>query len=494
MAEVARTKPDIPPNAPVEDAAPDGNRARALRRTAAFSVGAAVFLVVIKLVAGIAADSVGLVASAADSVADLAVATLTMLAVRYSLRPPDRGHNYGHGKAEHLAALGESALLVLVSLALGFESIRRLLAATTPEVETAWWAFAVLGVVLVVDSSRAILSRRAAKRWNSPAMASNALHFASDFASTIAVLIGLLLVAAGEPRGDAAAALLVAGFVMVAAIRLLIRASAVLMDKAPVHALETVNSALDNVDVGVRRVRIRQAADKFFVDAVVASRPDAGLAEAHADADAVEEAIHDALPGADVIVHVEPDLGDADIRERATAAALALPGVREIHNVRVLRVGDAYELSLHAKMPRDMPLPEAHAAVEQLEQGIMAGVSEIRAVHTHIEPLTEPSTAELPADTEVRAARSAVCDVALEVTGHPAGDVEFRDGPRGRVAFVEARMDPGLSLLLAHRQAGEIESKVRRRCPELAEVVVHSEPADIDADVNVDGQPGPEAE
>ena len=105
----------------------DAPGARAEQRTAtAASVAAAVFLVTVKLVTGLVTGSLAFIAEAAHSATDLVAALLTFFAVRVAVRPPDREHHYGHGKAEHLAALGESAFLMLVSLFIGYESIRRL--------------------------------------------------------------------------------------------------------------------------------------------------------------------------------------------------------------------------------------------------------------------------------------------------------------------------------------------------------------------------------
>ena len=72
-------------------------------------------LLVLKLVTGLATHSLGFLAEAAHSGTDLAAATLTLLALRVAVRPPDRDHPYGHGKAEHLAALAEGTVLVVVS-------------------------------------------------------------------------------------------------------------------------------------------------------------------------------------------------------------------------------------------------------------------------------------------------------------------------------------------------------------------------------------------
>src|SRR5690349_10389306 len=206
------------------------------QRVAVLSVFAAVFLVTVKLATGLVTGSLGLLAEAAHSGTDLVAALLTLYAVRIAVRPADEEHNYGHGKAEHLAALGESTFLMLVSAFLAYQAVARLAAATAHHVDTTWWSFLVLALVIAVDASRAIVSRRAARRHHSAALASNALHFASDLGGSLAVLVGLVFVALGEPRADSIAALIVGGIVLVAATRLARQSIAVLMDRADADA------------------------------------------------------------------------------------------------------------------------------------------------------------------------------------------------------------------------------------------------------------------
>src|SRR3954451_6168230 len=184
--------------------------AAAQMRTALFSVMAAVFLVAVKLGTGLVTGSLCLLAEAAHSGTDFVAALLTLFAVRVAVRPADREHHYGHGKAEHLAALGESAVLMLVSAFIVVESRRGLRSSGGGEPNVTWWSLGVIAVVIVIDASRTLASSRAARRFESPARASNALHFASDLGGSVAVLVGLALVRAGEPDADAVAALFVA--------------------------------------------------------------------------------------------------------------------------------------------------------------------------------------------------------------------------------------------------------------------------------------------
>src|ERR687894_842003 len=140
------------------------------RRTALVSIVAAAALVVLKLAAGLASGSLGLVSEAAHSGTDLVAALLTLFAVGVAVRPADRAHPYGHGKAEHLAALAEAAILVAASLFLAYKAVSHLVGATGSDVDPTWWAFVVIGIVMVVDASRMVVSLRAGREYDSPAL------------------------------------------------------------------------------------------------------------------------------------------------------------------------------------------------------------------------------------------------------------------------------------------------------------------------------------
>jgi cation diffusion facilitator family transporter len=460
--------------------ADDPEPAGARVKTARMSVAAAVFLVTIKLVAGLITGSLGLLAEAAHSGTDLVAALLTLFALRVAIRPADPDHNYGHGKAEHLAALGESAFLTLVSLFIGYESLHRLIGGGGSRVDVQWWVIAVLGLVIAVDASRTLISLRASRRYESPALAANALHFGSDMLGSTAVLIGLLLVRAGHPGADSVAALLVAVLVILAATRLARDSIDVLMDRAPAESRRAIEEALARVDdsVEVRRLRTRSAAGRNFVDVVVGIAPDAAIGQAHATADDIEDTVRGVLPNTDVMVHVEPLDAAGSLRERATAAALSVPEVREVHNVQVMHVGDGYEVTLHAKVPPEQTLTQAHGTVDRVEDSIRASIPEIRRVYTHIEPLAETDWTLKPSRDEVASDRDAIADVVRQYTGALPIDVRFRDSERGRIAFITVALPGEQPLRAAHRRAGLIEQGVRERCRELADVVVHTEPVD----------------
>jgi cation diffusion facilitator family transporter len=443
------------------------------RRTALVSVVAAAGLVALKLATGLATGSLGLVSEAVHSGTDLVAALLTFFAIGVAVRPADSSHQFGHGKADHLAALAEGGFLVLASLFISVRALERLFDGREGNVDPAWYAFVVLGVVIVVDISRTVVSWRAAQRYGSAALQSNALHFGSDLLGSFAVLGGLVLARAGYPEGDSVAALFVAALVLVAASRLMRRNIDVLMDRAPAEAEEAALQAIERIrpPIDVRRMRMRHAAGRHFADVVIGVSPAAAVGQGHAAADAVEDAVQRALPESDVVVHVEPVVDEAAIRERAHAAALGVPSVREIHNLSVVRVGDSTELSLHLKLPGELSLEEAHAVAEEVERAICRAVPEIDSVQTHLEPLAEPSEGR-----EIDVDASEVERIVREATGRPPRELRFLRTDDGLVAFLTLGLDPGVPLAEAHARASAIEEQIRRARPDVADVIVHTEP------------------
>jgi len=443
------------------------------RRAALVSVAAAALLVVLKLSAGLATHSLGLVSEAVHSGTDLVAALLTFFAVRLAARPADVTHQFGHGKAEHLAALAEAGFLSLASVFISVRAIERLTGAAGGRVEAKWYAFVVIAVVLCVDASRTAVSWTTARRYASAALASNALHFGSDFAGSLAVLAGLIFARAGHPDGDPIAALFVGALVLVAAARLMKVNVDVLMDRAPTEAEHAARRAIRAMrpSVELRRLRMRQAGGRQFADVVIGVPPGAAVGQGHAAADAVEAAVERALPGSDVVVHVEP-IEDSGLRERAHAAAVSVPRVREVHNLLLVEVDGRTELSLHVKLPGDLSLDEAHAVAEELERTITAAVPEIERVQTHLEPLAETSVAR-----EVHAGSANSIERIVEhATGSRPRKLRFLRTDGGLVAFLTLGLEGTTSLEDAHARASEIEERIRLERPDIADVIVHTEP------------------
>jgi cation diffusion facilitator family transporter len=443
------------------------------RRTALVSVGAAVLLIAIKLAAGLASGSLGLLAEAAHSGTDLAAALLTFFAVSVAVRPADPAHPYGHGKAQNLAALAEAGFLIAVSLLISAAAVARIAGWVEFELETSWWVFLAIVLVIAIDASRTYVSLREGRRHRSDALLGNALHFGSDLVGTLAVLAGLTAAALGFPEGDAIAALFVGVLVVVAAGKLLRRNVDVLMDRTPADAEETARRAIAALrpPVELRRLRVRESGGSHLADVVIGIAPGAAVGQGHAAADRVEDAVRGSLPDADVVVHVEPREDEAVLRERVLAAALCVPRVRELHNLALLDVDGRLEVSLHLKLPGDLPLDRAHEVAEEVERAILDAVPEVADVRTHLEPLAETAAAR-----EIEIDADAIERVVRAETGSPPRELRFVRTDDGIVAFLTLALGREGSLADAHQRASAVEDSVREAVPGIAEVVVHTEP------------------
>jgi cation diffusion facilitator family transporter len=446
------------------------------RRTTLASIAAAGLLVVLKLGVGLVTGSLGLVSAGVESSGDVVAATLTFFAVRLGGRPADRGHPYGHRRAENLGALGESMILVAGGVIVSIAAVNHLLGGGDAP-DTHWYLFLVIAVALVVDLSRTIISLRTARRYGSAALRSNAFHFAGDMAGSVAVLVGLLLVRAGVAQGDAIAALVIAAIIFAAAARLITENANVLMDRTPAEAREAAERAITRLepDVELRRLRLRESAGRYFADVIVAVAPGQAVVEGHRAASLVEAAVEEALPGSDVVVHVEPRRSGLDLRDRALAIALGEPLVKETHDITIFEQDGSARVSLHLKFPADLDLRAAHAVAERVEHAIRLrpGVVDVQI---HLEPLERPVGGRPANGRADRQVVERIKRLVRERIGVEPRSVRLLSTETGRVVFLTVNVGTDASLVDAHQLAGELEEQLRQHFPDLADVVVHTEP------------------
>lgn len=459
-----------------------GERTATQRRTAIGSILAAGALVALKLGVGLAAGSLALVSAGIESSGDVLAAAMTFFAVRLGGQPPDPEHPYGHARAENLGALAEAGILLAGGTIVAIEAIVRLIDPHgTPD--TRWFVFAVVAVALCVDAGRTLASLRAARRFNSPAMRSNAFHFASDMAGSAVVLVGLLLVRAGVAQGDALAALVIAALILTAAGRLIAENANVLMDRTPAGARNAALQALARLEPEIElvRLRLRESGGRYFADAVVTVPPGRAVVEGHQDADVVERTIQGVLPNSDVVVHVEPRRDGLDLRERVLEIALGEPLVKEVHDIAVYEQDDTASVSLHLKFPAELDLASALVVAERVESRIRAR-PRVSDVQTHLEPLEQPLVARAPQDGENEQDRHAIERLVERQTGSKPHRTRLLCTDRGRIVFVTLDVEPGSSLADAHGLAGRLEEDLRGRLADIADIVVHTAEGDGSGD------------
>ena len=285
--------------------APDKSRAAAL------SIASNSVLVVLKVVAGVLTGSIAILTEAAHSAIDLVASVVAYYSVRKAEEPADRSHPYGHAKVENLAAAIEGMLILLGAAIIVVESIRRLI--HVAPVDSLGFGIAVIAVSGFGNLFVSAYLSRQARATESPALEGDAAHLRTDAWTSFGVLLALVLIQlTGVEQFDSITALIVAGAIMLARVRILKRSIRVLVDAAlPERELRAVREAVEvrggEEVVGYHRLWGRRAGSRRHVDLAVQSRWGTRLERAHALSHQITRAIRARLRGADVLVHMEPE-------------------------------------------------------------------------------------------------------------------------------------------------------------------------------------------
>jgi len=279
------------------------------KKVALWSVVAAVFITIFKMVIGLLTGSLGILSEALHSALDMVAAIITYFSVRVSDKPADREHNYGHGKVENLSALIETILLLVTCVWIISEAIHRLTSGKT-DIEVGVWSYVVVVSSIIIDYTRSRALYRVAKKHNSQALEADALHFSTDIWSSTVVLFGLIAYQfLGWHRADSIAALFVAVIVLFVSYQLGRKAIDVLLDKSPVNTTKIVSSTLKEFPEVLKfhGLKARTAGADTFIKFNVHFDPDLSLREVHEVCDKIESEIKKRVVRSEVYIHAEPE-------------------------------------------------------------------------------------------------------------------------------------------------------------------------------------------
>jgi cation diffusion facilitator family transporter len=280
-------------------------------RAAALSIASNASLIALKLAAGAITGSVAILTEAMHSSIDLIASFVAFFSVREADKPADAEHPYGHAKIENLAAAIEAMLILVGSGVIIYAAVRSL--ANGPEVHSLGVGIGVIAISIVANVLVSAKIAREARATDSPALEGDAAHLRTDAATSAAVLFGLVMVqVTGAAWLDPVIALVVAGAIVLAGVRLLARASRVLVDEAlPPEELDAVRDAIAEFGprgvCGYHKLRARRAGSRRYVDLHVQFVAGTTLEDAHATAHALQDAIRARLRSADVLIHLEPE-------------------------------------------------------------------------------------------------------------------------------------------------------------------------------------------
>ncbi len=280
---------------------------RLLRLATRASVTTALILIIAKLAAYWQTDSVSILASLVDSLMDAGASLINLLAVSYALAPPDEEHRFGHGKAESLAGMAQATFIAGSGLFLIVEAIQRLI---TPhpieafEIGMAVMIFSVIATLLLLAIQQHVI-----RKTNSTAIRADALHYKTDLFTNVAIIAALLLSQIGWLGIDPLFAIGIAVYILYSSWEIGSEAFHDLLD----HELpeerrqQIIDIAKAHPDVrGMHDLRTRLSGRTEFIQMHIELDDELPLIEAHDIADQVEEKIVQAIPTADVVIHLDP--------------------------------------------------------------------------------------------------------------------------------------------------------------------------------------------
>lgn len=276
---------------------------------ARLSVLTALGLAILKLVTGFFTGSLAVLTSAIDSLLDILMSGINMMAIRHAEQPADEQHPYGHGKFESLATIFQSLIIAVSGGWIIYEAVQRMIE-SSPIKQT--------GIGIIVMSISTVASilisrhlRRVARETDSSALEADSLHFAMDVYTNLALLIGLILISRFNlPWLDPVMSFLVAIYILVESLKLLRQAMRDILDE---QLPETVRLEIETLiddhkhDLfGYHNLRTRRAGSQKLIDFHLTVCKHLSVEEAHDITDYIEKKIGEEIIGTDVTIHVEP--------------------------------------------------------------------------------------------------------------------------------------------------------------------------------------------
>lgn len=283
-------------------------RSRAARNT----VKVVLAMVVLKGATWIFTGSTGVLGSALDSVFDALASLLVLWAVLTAERPADADHPWGHGKAEGLASLFQSFVILVAGLGFVAHTVNRFVHPETAVLEAEWAGIAVMAISTVATLWLVRNLRRTARTSGSPALEADSHHYSSDLLMNGAVAVGLVTswMLESAPWPDLMVGLGIALMILNTARRVFLRSLETLMDRGlraeeAMAVLRAVSAFAPRV-AGFHDLRSRRSGADIFLELHLDLDRNMSFVEAHDLGERVRVGIERALPNAAVTVHADP--------------------------------------------------------------------------------------------------------------------------------------------------------------------------------------------
>jgi len=285
---------------------------REKKLAAALSIISNTALIILKFIAGIITGSIGIISEAIHSGSDLLASIMTFFSVSESSKPADNDHQYGHGKYEDFTSFLEGLLIILAAFYIVFEALKKILFSLEMEVNANVGMF-VMFISMVANILVSTYLFKVAKKTGSSALYADGEHLRTDIYSSLAVLIGLILVkVTGNHIFDPLIAIAVAIIIFIAGYKICDEARKSLLDVAlseneNSHIREIVAKYVGDSVISLKSLRTRKGGLKKNIDLILIVEKTMQISTGHSLCDKIEEEIENKLKNTDITIHLEPN-------------------------------------------------------------------------------------------------------------------------------------------------------------------------------------------
>ncbi|OOV27748.1 cation-efflux pump [Flavobacterium sp. LM5] len=276
-----------------------------------FSIIGNTSLAIVKGLAGFFGNSYALIADAIESTTDIFASFLVLFGIKYSNKPADDNHPYGHGRAEPLITFLVVGFLITSATIIAYESIQNI---GTPHDLPKSWTLYILGAIIIWKEYSFQLVMKRSKETNSSSLKADAWHHRSDAITSVAAFLGIsiaLYFGKGYESADDWAALFASGFILFNSYKIFRPALSEIMDEhlydELVEEIRVVSLTVPGV-LDTEKCFIRKAGMQYHVDLHARVEGTITVREGHDIAHDLKDTLRAQIPSlGHVLIHVEPN-------------------------------------------------------------------------------------------------------------------------------------------------------------------------------------------
>jgi|WetSurMetagenome_2_1015567.scaffolds.fasta_scaffold09131_2 cation diffusion facilitator family transporter len=445
------------------------------------SIIGAIIIVTVKIIASVQSGSLAVLSELFHSSTDFIAAIATVISLKYSAKPPDSKHHYGHEKIESFSALFQVLILIAMCVYIFYEAIERII--HPPVISLNIFTFLAIIICIFIDYSRAKALKKVAKETKSQALEADALHFSSDIWSSIVVILSMLFSYFNISHlFDPISAIIVAMIIIYVTLNLMKKAFNSLMDGVPSGMTEKIyNEVLTIKEVeSIKSLRLRSSGSKLFIDMTILISRLLSFAQTHNIIDRIENKIKETLPDSDVVIHFEPIETEKETINEKIRLIVNDMGYK-CHDIFSHKINKDIFSELHIEIDDTNDLSKAHDIVTNIEQRILEKIKVISKVKIHLDEPSEKlfDTKDITSESDIIINKIKNITLINELSKILSEIKVIETNNKIRI-LLTCEFDLKLSFDEVHDRVTTLENRIYSDLkivyPNLASVIIHAEP------------------